>query len=185
MWEPPRISNPKCKDAPGCGEWKRPTTPNPDYKGKWAAPLIDNPAYKVSEDPGPLTVAFESAFSLPVNSIVRGLWRLRGFSKDIACATNPDCFPSVCCETVGSDFTDRCHRASGSRKRSPTRSTTRMTSRSPTLARSTLRPSRSGALLCWPLSASWHHSWPDAAALLTQILEQHLKHAATPISCIA
>ena len=24
-WEAPRIANPKCKEAPGCGEWKRPT----------------------------------------------------------------------------------------------------------------------------------------------------------------
>ena len=24
-WEAPRIANPKCTDAPGCGEWKRPT----------------------------------------------------------------------------------------------------------------------------------------------------------------
>ena len=47
MWEPPRIPNPLCKEAPGCGEWKRPNKPNSAYKGKWAAPLIDNPAYKV------------------------------------------------------------------------------------------------------------------------------------------
>jgi calnexin len=46
-WEPPRIPNPKCEDAPGCGEWKRPTKSNPAYKGKWTAPMIDNPAYKV------------------------------------------------------------------------------------------------------------------------------------------
>ncbi len=26
-WEPPKIVNPKCKDAPGCGEWKRPNKP--------------------------------------------------------------------------------------------------------------------------------------------------------------
>lgn len=26
-WEPPKIANPACKDAPGCGEWKRPTKP--------------------------------------------------------------------------------------------------------------------------------------------------------------
>ena len=26
-WEPPKIANPKCKDAPGCGEWKRPNKP--------------------------------------------------------------------------------------------------------------------------------------------------------------
>ena len=46
-WEPPRVSNPKCKEGPGCGEWKRPMTPNPAYKGKWTAPLIDNSEYKV------------------------------------------------------------------------------------------------------------------------------------------
>lgn len=23
-WEPPKVANPKCKEAPGCGEWKRP-----------------------------------------------------------------------------------------------------------------------------------------------------------------
>lgn len=46
-WEAPRISNPKCGTAPGCGEWKRPMKANPAYKGKWSAPLIDNPAYKV------------------------------------------------------------------------------------------------------------------------------------------
>jgi len=47
VWEPPRISNPACKDAPGCGEWKRPTKPNPAYKGKWVPAMIDNPEYKV------------------------------------------------------------------------------------------------------------------------------------------
>ena len=26
-WEAPSIPNPKCKDAPGCGEWKRPMKP--------------------------------------------------------------------------------------------------------------------------------------------------------------
>lgn len=46
-WEPPRIANPLCKDAPGCGEWKASSKPNPAYKGKWSAPLIDNPAYQV------------------------------------------------------------------------------------------------------------------------------------------
>lgn len=44
-WEAPPVDNPKCKAA-GCGEWKRPEIPNPDYKGKWHAELIDNPAYK-------------------------------------------------------------------------------------------------------------------------------------------
>ena len=45
-WEPPKISNPRCEEAPGCGEWKRPTKANPAYKGKWRAPMIDNPAYQ-------------------------------------------------------------------------------------------------------------------------------------------
>jgi hypothetical protein len=45
-WVAPMISNPKCDEAPGCGEWKRPHKPNPAYKGKWFAPMIDNPAYK-------------------------------------------------------------------------------------------------------------------------------------------
>ena len=47
-WEPPRITNPKCEDGPGCGEWEAPTIPNPNYKGTWYPPMIDNPEYKVS-----------------------------------------------------------------------------------------------------------------------------------------
>ena len=39
------MHNPKCDEAPGCGEWKRPFKANPEYKGKWYAPMIDNPAY--------------------------------------------------------------------------------------------------------------------------------------------
>jgi calnexin len=50
-WEPAKIDNPKCEEAPGCGEWKRPTKRNPDYKGKWSAPLTDNPEYKGSWSP--------------------------------------------------------------------------------------------------------------------------------------
>lgn len=45
-WVAPQIRNPKCDEAPGCGEWKRPFKSNPAYKGKWYAPMIDNPAYK-------------------------------------------------------------------------------------------------------------------------------------------
>ncbi|KAF9013632.1 Calreticulin-domain-containing protein [Hymenopellis radicata] len=45
-WIAPTVSNPKCEEAPGCGEWKRPNKANPDYKGKWYAPMIDNPEYK-------------------------------------------------------------------------------------------------------------------------------------------
>ncbi|KAJ7024393.1 Calreticulin family-domain-containing protein [Mycena alexandri] len=53
-WIAPTVSNPKCTEAPGCGEWKRcvgcwcpmpPFKANPAYKGKWYAPMIDNPAY--------------------------------------------------------------------------------------------------------------------------------------------
>lgn len=46
-WEPPRITNPKCEAAPGCGAWERPTKINPAYKGTWYPPMIDNPEYKV------------------------------------------------------------------------------------------------------------------------------------------
>jgi hypothetical protein len=45
-WIAPTVPNPKCTEAPGCGEWKRPFKANPEYKGKWYAPMIDNPAYK-------------------------------------------------------------------------------------------------------------------------------------------
>uniref|UniRef100_A0A1I7X8R0 Calreticulin family protein n=1 Tax=Heterorhabditis bacteriophora TaxID=37862 RepID=A0A1I7X8R0_HETBA len=45
-WEPPMIDNPVCKGISGCGQWKRPLMPNPNYKGKWVRPKIANPAYK-------------------------------------------------------------------------------------------------------------------------------------------
>lgn len=45
-WEAPLVPNPKCEQAPGCGEWVRPKIENPDYRGKWFPTLIDNPAYK-------------------------------------------------------------------------------------------------------------------------------------------
>ena len=45
-WEAPRVSNPACDAAPGCGPWERPTKPNPAYKGPWVAPRVPNPAYK-------------------------------------------------------------------------------------------------------------------------------------------
>ena len=41
------MPNAKCAEGPGCGEWKRPMKPNPEYKGQWTSPLIDNPEYKV------------------------------------------------------------------------------------------------------------------------------------------
>jgi hypothetical protein len=45
-WIAATIPNPKCAEADGCGEWKRPTKYNIAYKGKWYAPQVDNPAYK-------------------------------------------------------------------------------------------------------------------------------------------
>lgn len=45
-WEPVMMSNPKCKQAAGCGPWEVPMIPNPDYKGVWKAPKVDNPDYK-------------------------------------------------------------------------------------------------------------------------------------------
>ena len=48
-WEAPRIDNPACKDAPGCGPWAAPMISNPAYKGAWRAPLVDNPNYRVSQ----------------------------------------------------------------------------------------------------------------------------------------
>ena len=47
-WEPPKVPNPACEAAPGCGEWTRPSKLNPDYKGPWYPTMIDNPEYKVS-----------------------------------------------------------------------------------------------------------------------------------------
>ena len=42
----PSTANPVCAEVSGCGPWKRPQKPNPNFKGKWYPPLIDNPAYK-------------------------------------------------------------------------------------------------------------------------------------------
>ncbi len=30
-WEAPQVQNPKCKSAPGCEKWVRPTIANPQY----------------------------------------------------------------------------------------------------------------------------------------------------------
>ncbi|XP_014213702.1 calnexin [Copidosoma floridanum] len=45
-WEPSKIENPKCKDAPGCGPYQKKLISNPQYKGKWLPPLINNPNYQ-------------------------------------------------------------------------------------------------------------------------------------------
>lgn len=46
-WEAPLIDNPACSAAPGCGTWKPPTIPNPNYKVTgiplpYYAPLFDS-----------------------------------------------------------------------------------------------------------------------------------------------
>ena len=68
VWEPPRIANPLCKDAPGCGKWTRPNKPNPAYKGKWSAPQIDNPEYKARRLSAAMTRALSVGCSSPVSS---------------------------------------------------------------------------------------------------------------------
>jgi len=45
IWQAPMIDNPQCQTT-GCGKWKPPKIPNPEYKGKWIPPRIPNPAYK-------------------------------------------------------------------------------------------------------------------------------------------
>merc|ERR1712091_407379 len=45
-YEAPLVPNPRCEEAPGCGEWEQPMKENPDYKGPWSAPMIDNVLYK-------------------------------------------------------------------------------------------------------------------------------------------
>jgi calnexin len=45
-WEPPKIQNPKCMEAPGCGPYEKRLIANPQYKGKWLPPLINNLNYK-------------------------------------------------------------------------------------------------------------------------------------------
>ena len=45
-WEAPTIPNPKCEEAPGCGEYEAPLIKNDKFKGKWKPKMIDNPAYK-------------------------------------------------------------------------------------------------------------------------------------------
>ena len=40
-----QVPNPRCEEAPGCGEWIRPRKANPDYQGVWKPPRIANPDY--------------------------------------------------------------------------------------------------------------------------------------------
>lgn len=72
-WLAPTVPNPKCAEAPGCGEWTRPTKANPDYKGKWSAPLIDHPEYKGVWAPRKIANPgyFEDKNPAKLNKIVR------------------------------------------------------------------------------------------------------------------
>jgi hypothetical protein len=45
-WEAPMIANPRCQNAPGCGEYRAPRIANPKWKGEWVPPRIKNPRWK-------------------------------------------------------------------------------------------------------------------------------------------
>ncbi|KAG2565947.1 hypothetical protein PVAP13_7NG154100 [Panicum virgatum] len=80
-WEAPKIDNPKCEEAPGCGEWKRPMKQNPAYKGKWHAPLIDNPNYKgiwkPQEIPNPEYFELDKPDFDPIAAIGIEIWTMQ------------------------------------------------------------------------------------------------------------
>ena len=79
-WEPPKVPNPKCEEAPGCGEWKKPMKKNPAFKGKWHAPMIDNPAYKgvwkPREVPNPDFFDLERPRIEPVEAVAVEIWTM-------------------------------------------------------------------------------------------------------------
>jgi hypothetical protein len=62
-----QIANPKCKDAPGCGRWPRPSKRNPNYKGVWLAPRIPNPNYQVGLVGG-VSIVQKSAITLSLHA---------------------------------------------------------------------------------------------------------------------
>jgi calnexin len=45
-WAPPKIENPICREAPGCGPYEPPLIQNPDYVGPWEPPMMRNPEYR-------------------------------------------------------------------------------------------------------------------------------------------
>jgi len=45
-WIAPKVPNPMCDAAAGCGPWKPPMIRNPAFTGLWKPPKIDNPKYK-------------------------------------------------------------------------------------------------------------------------------------------
>jgi calnexin len=45
-WTPPKIENPICQAAPGCGKYEPPLIRNPDYRGEWEPPMMINPEYR-------------------------------------------------------------------------------------------------------------------------------------------
>lgn len=81
QWTPAKIDNPKCEDAPGCGEWKPPTKQNPQYKGKWKAPFVENPAYngiwKPRQIPNPDYFTVEKVHLEPISAIGIEIWTMQ------------------------------------------------------------------------------------------------------------
>ncbi|CAK9226050.1 unnamed protein product [Sphagnum troendelagicum] len=81
QWTPAKIDNPKCEDAPGCGEWKPPTKQNPQYKGKWKAPFVENPAYngiwKPRQIPNPDYFTVEKLHLEPISAIGIEIWTMQ------------------------------------------------------------------------------------------------------------
>eukprot|EP00184_Porphyridium_aerugineum_P001802 CAMPEP_0184699206 /NCGR_PEP_ID=MMETSP0313-20130426/5558_1 /TAXON_ID=2792 /ORGANISM="Porphyridium aerugineum, Strain SAG 1380-2" /LENGTH=467 /DNA_ID=CAMNT_0027158255 /DNA_START=144 /DNA_END=1547 /DNA_ORIENTATION=- len=77
-WEAPVIKNPKCEV--GCGAWKRPLKPNPNYKGKWQAPMVDNPDYKGAwaprKIPNPNYYKLDKVGLLPINAVAIEVWTM-------------------------------------------------------------------------------------------------------------
>ena len=79
-WESPKINNPRCVEAPGCGEWSPPTKRNPLYKGKWKAPFIKNPDYKgvwkPQEIPNKEYFELEKLHLEPIGAIGIEIWTM-------------------------------------------------------------------------------------------------------------
>ncbi|GFS20500.1 calnexin-like protein [Elysia marginata] len=80
-WEAPRVDNPACKDAPGCGPWEKPSIPNPNYKGIWKPPMIDNPDYKGQwaprRIPNPNYFEDDNPYKMtPINAVGLELWSM-------------------------------------------------------------------------------------------------------------
>ncbi|KAG7484167.1 hypothetical protein MATL_G00046330 [Megalops atlanticus] len=92
-WEAPKIPNPACSRAIGCGPWSPPLISNPAYKGKWSPPMIDNPSYQGQWRPRTIpNPAFSEDPQLqlsPVAAVGLELWSVTGgvlFDNILLCA---------------------------------------------------------------------------------------------------